>query len=303
MLSLKVTDFGVEMDHHHHHNATKNIKLAFFLNLSFTIIEFIGGLLTNSTAILADAVHDLGDSIALAQAWYFEKLTERDSNNRYTYGFRRFSLLGALISTLVLLLSSFYILSEAVPRILQPEPAHAEGMVLLAVIGVLVNGYGMLRLVKEHSLNAKAVGLHLLEDVLGWLAILVMSIILLFFDLYILDPILSVLITIYILYGLLKNLRAIVPIFLQAAPEQFNIDEIKQRIIELDCVTNVHSLQVWSLDDQHQVFSAHLVADRVLNGEQYSQLKQQVRDLVEQYGFYHSTVEIELPGEACRQIE
>lgn len=289
------------MEHqHHHHSATKNIKLAFFLNLGFTIIEFIGGLLTNSTAILADAVHDLGDSIALAQAWYFERLTERDSNKRYTYGFRRFSLLGALISTLVLLLSSFYVLSEAVPRILQPEPAHAEGMVLLAVFGVLVNGYGMLRLVKEESLNAKAVGLHLLEDVLGWLAILVMSIILLFFDLYILDPILSVLITIYILFGLLKNLQAIVPIFLQAAPEQIDVEEIRQKIMQQDHVTDVHSLHIWSLDDQHQVFSAHLVADQFLDATQYANLKFEVRQLVEQYGFYHSTVEIEMPGEACR---
>lgn len=286
--------------HHHHHSATKNIKLAFFLNVSFTLVEFVGGILTNSTAILADAVHDLGDSIALAQAWYFESLTERNSDKRYTYGFRRFSLMGALISTFVLLLSSFYVLSEAVPRIMHPQAANAEGMVLLALVGVAVNGYGMFRLVKEQSINAKAVGLHLLEDVLGWLAILLMSIILLFYDLYILDPILSVLITIYILANVLKNLRAIVPIFLQAAPEKMNIEKIKKEIIKLANIRDAHSLHVWSLDNEHQVFSAHIVADKELDARQYQQLKLQVRELIDQYGFYHSTVEIEMPDETCR---
>ncbi len=286
--------------HHHHHSTTDNIRLAFFLNVGFTIIEFIGGLLTNSTAILADAVHDLGDSIALAQAWYFEKLIERDSNNRYTYGFRRFSLLGALISTFLLLLSSFYVLSEAVPRIMEPQASDAQGMILLAIIGIAVNGYGMLKLAKEKSLNAKAVGLHLLEDVLGWVAILVVATILLFFDLYILDPILAILITLYILANLLKNLRAIVPIFLQAAPDQLDVEALKRAITRIAHVTTVHSLHIWSLDDQHQVFSVHLVSDEKLNAEQYLKIKGQVRELIDAYGFYHSTVEIELPGEPCR---
>lgn len=287
-------------DHHHHHTAIHNIRLAFFLNLGFTLIEFVGGLLTNSTAILADAVHDLGDSIALAQAWYFERLSGRHGNGRYSYGFRRFSLLGALISTIMLLLSSFFVLNEAVPRILDPEPAHAQGMIWLALVGVAVNGYGMLRLRHEKGMNARAMGLHLLEDVLGWLAILVVAIILLFVDLYILDPILAVLITLYILSNLVKNLRKIVPVFLQAVPEQLDLEAIRHSLCRLPHVEAVHSLHIWSQDGESQVLSVHLVADTELNGEQYQQLKRQLRELVNEQGIEHSTVEIEMPSESCR---
>jgi len=286
--------------HHHHHSATRNIRMVFFLNLGFTIVEVIGGLLTNSTAILADAVHDLGDSVALAQAWYFERLTQRQGDRRYTYGLRRFSLLGALISTLMLMVSSFFVLAEAVPRILAPQPSDAQGMVVLALIGVAVNGYGMLHLVKEKGINARAVGLHLLEDVLGWLAILVVAVILLFVDLPVLDPILAVLITVYIFSNIIKNLRAIFPIFMQAAPAAVDMDELAKRMQHLPHVATVHSMHVWSLDGEHQVFSAHVVVDSDLNGGQYQQLKQGLRELMDEYAIEHSTVEVEMPSESCR---
>ena len=289
--------------HDHHHSSIKNIKLAFFLNLGFTIIEFIGGVLTNSTAILADAVHDLGDSFALGQAWYFERLSSRKGNNRYTYGFKRFSLLGALISTLLLLFSSFYILSEAIPRLFDPEHLKAKGMVVLAVIGIVVNGFAMFKLSGEGSLNLRTVSLHLLEDVLGWVAILIVALILLFKDIYILDPILAILITLYILSNVVKNVKAIVPIFLQAAPDQVDIDRIKQDIEKIEHVKSTHHTHIWSLDDRHQVFSVHLVADKNLDAKQYAAVKQKVKDLMLLHGFFHSTVEIELPEEACRMTE
>ena len=287
----------------HIHSSTKNIKLAFFLNVGFTLIEFIGGILTNSTAILADAVHDLGDSFALGQAWYFESLAGRKANNRYTYGFRRFSLLGALVSTLFLLLSSFYVLSEAIPRIIDPEHSNAQGMVILAVIGIAVNGYAMLKLTGERSINARTVGIHLLEDVLGWVAILIVAVILLFKDIHILDPILAILITLYILSNVVKNVRAILPILLQAAPEKIDINTVSKQISKIEHVKTVHHVHIWSLDDQHQVLSAHLVADINLDSKQYAEVKLKVRELIEEYGFYHSTVEVELPEETCRISE
>ena len=289
--------------HHHHRSTIKNIKLAFLLNLGFTIIELIGGVLTNSTAILADAVHDLGDSIALGQAWYFERLAEQGGNSRYTYGFKRFSLLGALISTLLLLLSSFYILSEAVPRLIEPERANAEGMVVLALIGIVVNAYAMFKLSGGASMNVRTVSLHLLEDVLGWVAILIVAVILLFKDIPILDPILAILITLYILSNVLKNVNAIIPIFMQAAPEQFDVEGIRQQIEKIEHVQSTHHIHIWSLDDQHQVFSMHLVADKNLDAKQYAELKQRVREGMREHGFFHSTVEIELPEEACRISE
>jgi len=289
--------------HTHAHSSVKNIKLAFFLNLGFTLVEFVGGFLTNSTAILADAVHDLGDSFALGQAWYFGSLAQRKGDNRYTYGFKRFATLGALISTFVLLLSSFYVLSEAVPRIIEPEHSNAQGMIVLAVIGIAVNGYAMLKLAGESDINARTVGLHLLEDVLGWVAILIVAVILLFKDIPVLDPILAVLITLYILSNVVKNVRAILPIFLQAAPDKIDVNIISARIVEIEHVQNVHHVHIWSLDDQHQVFSVHIVVDTSLDAQQYADIKLKVKELVEELGFSHSTVEIELPDESCRISE
>ncbi len=291
------------MSHTHVHSSVKNIKMAFFLNLGFTVVEFVGGYLTNSTAILADAVHDLGDSFALAQAWYFTILAERKGDNRYTYGFKRFAVLGALITTFALLLSSFYVLSEAVPRIIEPEHSNAQGMVLLAIFGVLVNGYAMWKLTKDKSLNARTVGLHLLEDVLGWVAILVVAVILLFKDIPVLDPILAILITVYILSNVIKNVRAILPVFLQASPEKIDASNIRTEIRTIKHVKSVHHVHIWSLDDQHEVFSAHIVVDTNLDARQYAEAKQKIRELTEKYGFFHSTVEIEFPGEACRISE
>lgn len=285
---------------HHHHSSTKNIRIAFFLNLGFTVIEFIGGILTNSTAILADAVHDLGDSFALGQAWYFEHISHKSGDRRYTYGFKRFALLGALLSTLILLTSSFYILSEAIPRIFNPEPSDAEGMIILAIIGIMVNGYAMMKLIKEKGVNARAVGLHLLEDVLGWVAVLIVAIILLFEDIQFLDPALAVLITLYILFNVIKNIRAIIPIFLQAAPDDIDIQDLQKQILALNNVQSLHHAHIWSLDDSHHVFSIHLVSNTDLGRDEYLSLKQSVKDLIEDYGLYHSTVEIEFPGEACR---
>ena len=259
--------------------------------------------MTNSTAILADAVHDLGDSFALGQAWYFEKISRRHGSDIYSYGFKRFSLLGALISTLLILTSSLYILSEAIPRLINPEESNAEGMIFLAIIGIAVNGYAMLKLSGEKGINAKTVSLHLLEDVLGWVAVLVVATILLFRDIHILDPILAILITLYILMNVVKNIKSTVPIFLQAVPKDVDLDSIKKAIHGIDHVASAHHVHLWSLDGENSIFSAHLLADKNLTPEQYADLKHNVRLIIQEYGLYHSTVEIELPEEACRMQE
>ncbi|MCX6179841.1 MAG: cation diffusion facilitator family transporter [Chlorobiales bacterium] len=286
-------------DHHKHH-ASGNIRMAFFLNLGFAFVEIAGGLLTGSTAILANAVHDLGDSFALGQAWYFERISHGKSSPRYSYGYKRFSLLGALISTVVLLTSSLIILAEAIPRIFAPRHPDAGGMILLALAGVTVNGIAMARLSKENGMNARVVALHLLEDVLGWVTVLVVAVILLFWDVPVLDPVLAAMITLYILSGVVKNLRAMVPVFLQAVPAEHDLVVITREIEQLQHIHAVHHAHIWSLDGVHSVFTAHLELNILLDVEAYLQLKDQIRTLVERHGLYHSTVEIEYPGEACR---
>ena len=292
------------MDQHpHRHGPTRNIKTAFFLNLGFTLIEIIGGFITNSTAILADAVHDLGDSIALGQAWYFERFSGEKGNIRYTYGYRRFSLFGAIVSTIILLCSSVYIVTEALPRIFSPEPTNAQGMVVLAVFGIAVNGFAMLRLKKDEGINARVVSLHLLEDVLGWIAVLIVAVVLLFTDISVLDPLLAIAITFYILYGVIKNLRKMVPIILQAAPENIDIASIVEEITGIEHVNAAHHAHLWSMDGQHTVFSVHLEVDKELDPKEYGLVKQIMHDLVKKHGIYHSTVEIEFPDETCRNID
>ena len=299
-MSNATTGHAMHDGHSHHHHASGNIKLAFFLNLGFAAVEIVGGIVTGSTAILADAVHDLGDSFALGQAWYFEKVSLGKSNPRYSYGYKRFSLLGALISTVVLLTSSLFILLQAIPRIFAPNHPNAGGMILLAVAGVTVNGFAMARLSKDKGMNSRVVALHLLEDVLGWVAVLVVAVILYFWDVPVLDPVLAVLITLYILGGVVKNLRALLPVFLQAVPPELDLAVITREIEQLQNIHAVHHAHIWSLDGVHSVFTAHLELNILLDVEEYMQLKDEIRKLVERHGLYHSTVELEYPGEACR---
>lgn len=208
---------------HHHHDgdeetASKRIGWAFFLNVMFTIIEFIGGWLTNSTAIMADAVHDLGDSLSIGTAWLLNKLSRKDANQTFSYGYKRFSLLGALINGLVLTVGSVWILFEAIPRLSAPEMPQVEGMLLLAIFGVLVNGFAAFKLSKGKSLNERVLNWHLLEDVLGWVAVLIVSIVLLFVNWPILDPLLSIGFTIFILFNVVRNLKETLLCFYKPLP-------------------------------------------------------------------------------------
>lgn len=286
--------------HHHHASAAGSIRTAFFLNLSFTLVEFIGGWLTSSTAIMADAVHDLGDSLAFGQAWFFERLSLSGSSARYSYGYRRFSLLGALLSALILVSGSVFVLFQAVPRLLDPGTPDAGGMVLLAVGGVAVNLAAMLRIRSTEGMNARVVALHLLEDVLGWAAVLVVALVLMFWDVPVLDPLLAILITLVILFGAVRNLRSMLPVFLQAVPEGVDLEALVHEAERLDGVRAVHSVHVWSQDGMQSVFSAHFETERQLDADAYIDLKCRIAELVRRHGIDHSTVEIEYPGEACR---
>lgn len=290
----------MDHNHNHSHQITKNIKIAFFLNLSFTIIEIFGGFYTNSLAIISDATHDLGDSISLGLAWYLEKHSNQKSNKIFSYGYRRLSLLAALINTLILLAGSLYVISQAIPRLLNPEVSDAKGMILLAILGIAVNGLAVLRLSKNSSLNSKVVAWHLLEDVLGWVAVLIVSIALLFTDLYILDPILSILISTYILYNAIANLRQTLPLFLQVVPENIDIERLEASIVSLDGANSVHRTHVWSLDGEHHVLTTHVVVEENSTREDIQNIKNAIQNIGSKLHLEHITVEIEYPQEYCK---
>lgn len=289
--------------HHDHHQATDNIKVAFFLNLSFTILEIIGGLLTNSMAILSDALHDFGDSVSLGIAWYFEKYSEKGPDKEFTYGYSRFSLVGAIVNSIILVVGSLFILVRAVPRLLAPEEVHSGGMILMSILGIVVNGIAVLRLRTGSSLNEKVVSWHLLEDLLGWVTVLVAGIILIFFDIPIIDPILSILITIYIMYNVTKNLKEIFHVLLQGVPSGFKIDDLKDELEKIDGILSVHHTHIWSLEGEKNMLSTHVVTNNNAQMDEIIRIKKEARHILEEKGIEHVTVEIEFKDEDCQNTD
>ena len=271
---------------HCHNHGDGNIGLAFFLNLSFTIIEIIGGILTNSVAIMSDAVHDFGDSLSLALAWYFQRKSKKGSTQKYTYGYKRFSLLGAIITSIVLIIGSVYILSEAIPRLFSPQETNAVGMFGLAILGIIANGIGVLKTRKGSSVNERIVSLHLLEDVLGWAAVLVGSVLMYFTGLTIIDPILSLGIAFFVLFNVVKNIKQVMPIFLQAAPAGIDKEHITEKLKSFEQVEDVHDLRVWALDEDYNVLTVQLVLK-----EFAEDLKEKIRRILKDENIHHATIE------------
>jgi cobalt-zinc-cadmium efflux system protein len=282
--------------------SANRIGIAFFLNVGFTIIEFIGGWLTNSMAIMADAIHDLGDSLSIGSAWLLNRLGRRTANGEFTYGYRRLSLFGALINGLVLIGGSLWVLSEAMPRLTNPVMPVTEGMTALAILGVTVNGVAAYRLSKGNTLNEKVLNWHLLEDVLGWLAVLIVSIVLQFVDWPVLDPLLSMGFTMFILFNVIRNLWVTGKLFFQAVPDKALHDEIRNSLITVDGISEVHHLHLWSLDGEHHVLTAHVEVDEGFSPEEYCILKQAIAGRLKQYQLAHTTIEIEFTQEFCRDL-
>lgn len=285
--------------HHHHDHSEGNLKVAFFLNLSFAIIEFIGGIWTNSVAITSDALHDLGDSLTLGVSWYFAKVAKKESNQNFSYGYKRFSVLGALINSIVLITGSVFIIIEAIPRLFNPVNPNTEGMIYLAIGGVIVNGAAAFRLSKGRSLNEKAVYTHLLEDILGWVAVLLGAMVMHFWDFPIIDPILSVLIAVFILFNVYKNLKECFRIILQGTPSNIDIKKIHEVIIDIPKVVDVHDCHVWSMDGEYHILSIHLVIEENLQLYELESIKMETKARVSKLGINHTTIEFETVDENC----
>jgi len=288
---------------HHHHHDVKNIKIAFFLNLSFTIIELVGGVFVNSVAILSDAVHDLGDSLSLGLSWYFQKISKKGRSKTFSYGYKRFSLLGAIINSIVLVVGSIFIITETIPRLMNPVQPDAQGMLYLAILGVIVNGATVFRLQKGESLNEKVVSLHLLEDVLGWVAVLIASIVMLFIEIPILDPILSLFIAAFILFNVFKNLKESFKIILQANPLDLNETRIKDSLSKIEGVCDAHDMHSWTMDGSYHVMTIHLVVRDNIPINLYSKIKTDARKILKAQKFNHITIEVESESEVCELID
>lgn len=281
--------------HNHNNRRVENIKIAVFLNIIFTIVEVIGGLWTNSLTILSDALHDFGDSVTLFFSFIFEKNAQRKPDSKRTFGYQRLSLLSALITAIVLVTGSLYILSRAIPRLITPEHVNASGMILLAVVGIIINGIGVLRLKHGESMNEKVLTWHLFEDVLGWVVVLTGSIAIRFWDIHIIDPIMTIGYTAFILVGVLKNLKETLNLFLQGVPAHINIEHIKQGLLKIDGVLGVHDVHVWSLDGEIDIFTGHVVVNKNLL-DNIEKAKKIINVELLKHHIEHSTIELETEG-------
>ncbi len=273
--------------------------MVFGLNLVFTVIELVGGILTGSMAILADAVHDLGDTASIGLALIFNRLARRRRDRTFSYGYRRLELLSALLNSVVLLIGSAVIIYEAIPRLLDPQPVDSLGMLLLAVVGIVFNGIAVLRLRQGEGANERVVQLHLLEDVLGWGAVLVGGLVIQVTDWFWIDPVLSVGISLFILVRVFGNLKRFVIIFLQGVPEGVSLEDLEAALSRFEAVRSTHDIHVWSLDGRYNILSAHVVIDDEVPAGDQIELKNEIKAALHALDIEHVTLEMEYYSEYC----
>ena len=275
----------------------KRILVAFTLNLLFSVIEFAGGVWTGSIAIASDALHDLGDAVGIGASYLFERKSKKQPDERYTYGYGRYSVLGGAVTLLILLFGSAAVIVGAVKRLVNPVKVDYEGMIIFAVLGVCVNLGAVLMTREGRSLNQRAVSLHMLEDVLGWAVVLVGAVVMRLTDLAVIDPLLSIFVAVFILINVFAGLKEIVGIVLEKAPDGIDVRELSNHLLALDAVEDVHLLHIWTLDGQISYATLHVVTSEP------ERAKKSVRSELEEHGIGHVTIEIESADEVCHERE
>ncbi|WP_432644886.1 cation diffusion facilitator family transporter [Methanobrevibacter sp.] len=277
--------------HHHHKKAGENLAFVFFMNLTFNIIVIAGGLVTNSMAILADCIHDMSDTISIAFAWFLEHVAQKDSTDNYSYGYQRFSILGAVIISVFVIIMALLILQEAIPRLFAPESVDASGMLLIAIIGLVFKSVSVYRLHDGETFNEKAILLHQLGDVFEWIAILILSLVLMFWDgAPYLDPFVSIGIALWLLFNLGRNLYKSLEVLLQKTPDHFDVKEFKESVLNIPGIESFDDFHVWSLDGIDSVLTLKVSIDDWNNQEK---IKQDIYSIASEYHIVDITIEFD----------
>ena len=276
----------------------RNILAAFILNLAFSVFEFSGGIFTGSVAIVSDAVHDVGDALSIGISYFLEKKSKKEPDDKYTYGYLRYSVIGGFVTTLILLIGSGVVICNAVGRIITPAEVDYGGMIVLAVAGFCVNFCVAFFTREGDSINQKAVNLHMLEDVLGWSVVLVGAVVMRFTNFALIDPIMSIGVSLFILVNAIRNLKNIFDLFLEKVPDSISVSQIKEYIEKIDGVIDVHHIHIWSMDGQNNFATMHIVTDSA-----YQKIKEAVRKELYEHGIWHSTIELETSMEKCNHLQ
>lgn len=274
----------------------KNILIAFILNLGFSVFEFFGGVVTGSVAILSDAVHDLGDAASIGISYFLEKKSRKQPDDKYTYGYVRYSVIGSVITTLILLFGSVMVVYNAVNKIIEPTQINYDGMIVFAVVGVCVNLVAAFMTRDGDSLNQRAVNLHMLEDVLGWVVVLVGAIVMRFTDFALIDPIMSIGVAAFIFVNAIRNLKEVIDLFLEKTPRGMDLSEIREHVTCIEGVLDVHHIHIWSIDGQNNYATMHVVTNRDPH-----EIKEAIREELQEHGIGHVTLELETEGEFCHE--
>ena len=275
----------------------KNILIAFILNISFSIFELFGGIFTNSVAILSDSLHDLGDAISIGISYFMERKSKKKANKKYTYGYIRYSVLGGVITTTILLVGSILVIIGAVKRIFNPVEVNYSGMIIFAIIGVVLNFIAAYVTKDGDSINQKSVNLHMLEDVLGWIVVLIGSVIMNFTDIRMIDSLMSIGVSIFILINALKNLKKVLDLFLEKTPKEIDIDELEKHLLKIEGVDDIHHIHVWSIDGFNNYATMHIVS----KSKDIAKIKKEIRDELAEHNICHAILETE--EEACDDRE
>ena len=259
------------------------------MNLTFNIIVIIGGLATNSMAILSDCIHDVSDTISIGLAWVLEKISQKNPSKNYSYGYERFSILGAVIISVFVIFMGFVILSEAIPRIFSPEGVDSSGMLIVAVVGIIFKSVSVYRLHKGETFNEKAILLHQLGDIFEWIAILILSLVLIFWKgSPNLDPYVSIGIAIWLIFNLGRNLYKSLEVLLQKVPDSFNSEEFYRQIMGLDGVRDIEDYHIWSLDGIDTIMTLKVNVD--LKKDTFL-IKKEITEISKQYNVVDITIE------------
>lgn len=275
----------------------KNILIAFLLNITFSLFELIGGFITNSVAIMSDSIHDLGDAISIGISYFMEKKSKKKANNKYTYGYIRYSVLGGMITTTILLVGSLLVIIGAIKRLFNPVEVNYQGMIIFALVGVVLNFIAAYVTREGDSLNQKAVNLHMLEDVLGWVVVLIGAIIMKFTDINILDSLMSIGVALFILINSLKNFKKVLDLFLEKTPDDIDINHLKEHLLTIKGIDDIHHIHVWSIDGFNNYATMHIVS----KAKDIANIKKQIREELTEHNICHAILETE--EEVCDEKE
>lgn len=272
----------------------KNILIAFLLNLFFSIIEFVGGTITNSVAIVSDSVHDLGDALGIGISYFLERKSNNKPNDNYTYGYLRYSVLGGFVTTMILTIGSIFVIYNSILRIINPVSIQYGKMIIIAIFGVIINFIAVYYTKDGKSLNQKAVNLHMLEDVLGWIIVLIGAIIMNFTNISIIDPLMSIGVSIFILIHTFKEFKEILDLFLEKTPKNVSIDKIKESLNSIEDIKDIHHIHVWSISGEEVFLTMHVVVNKY-----DKEIKNKIRNILKKMNINHVTIELEELDEKC----